>query len=86
MLAYFIAAMSPNMDVANAALPTYVVTLLFFGGFLLRYKDIPPWWYWYSTIDFLRYAWSSLMVNQFEDHNVPFGGACMRCSHDEYVP
>lgn len=25
MLAYFIAALSPNMDVANAALPTYVV-------------------------------------------------------------
>lgn len=25
VLAYFIAALSPNMDVANAALPTYVV-------------------------------------------------------------
>jgi 4-hydroxybenzoate polyprenyltransferase len=33
-LAYFVAAMSPNMDVANAALPVYVSTLLYFGGFL----------------------------------------------------
>ena len=32
VLAYFIAALSPNMDVANAALPAYVVTLLFFAG------------------------------------------------------
>jgi ATP-binding cassette, subfamily G (WHITE), member 2 len=32
VLAYLIAALSPNMDVANAALPAYVVTLLFFAG------------------------------------------------------
>jgi len=32
VLAYFVAAMSPNMDVANAALPVYVSTLLYFGG------------------------------------------------------
>jgi hypothetical protein len=32
VLAYFVAALSPNMDVANAALPAYVVTLLFFAG------------------------------------------------------
>lgn len=33
VLGYFIAAISPNMDVANAALPAYVVTLMFFGKF-----------------------------------------------------
>lgn len=72
VLAYFIAAISPNMDVANAALPSYVVTLLFFAGFLLRWDDIPKWWQWYGYIDFLRYAWGSLMVNQFEGNNVNF--------------
>ena len=73
VLAYFIAALSPNMDVANAALPSYVVTLLFFAGFLLRWSDIPKWWQWYGYIDFLRYAWGSLMVNQFSgDNNVIF--------------
>lgn len=39
VLAYFIAAISPNLDVANALLPTYVVTLLFFGGFLFRFEE-----------------------------------------------
>ncbi|EFJ44628.1 hypothetical protein VOLCADRAFT_95021 [Volvox carteri f. nagariensis] len=69
VLAYFVAAISPNLDVANALLPTYVVTLLFFGGFLFRFHEMPRWWKWYSYIDFLRYSWGSLMVNQFEDNN-----------------
>lgn len=73
VVAYFVAALSPNMDVANAALPSYVVTLLFFSGFLLRWDDIPVWWQWYGYIDFLRYAWGGLMINQFEgDNNVIF--------------
>ena len=46
VLAYLVAALSPNMEVANAALPTYVVTLLFFAGFLLRWKNIPNYWKW----------------------------------------
>ena len=46
VLAYLVAALSPNMDVANAALPLYVVTLLFYAGFLLRWKDIPDYWKW----------------------------------------
>jgi len=31
-LAYLVAAISPTLAVANAALPSYVVTLLFFTG------------------------------------------------------
>jgi ATP-binding cassette, subfamily G (WHITE), member 2 len=72
VLAYLVAALSPNMDVANAALPAYVVTLLFFAGQLITYSSMPPWWYWYSTIDFLRYSWGALMVNQFEYNDIVF--------------
>ncbi|EFJ42159.1 hypothetical protein VOLCADRAFT_107413 [Volvox carteri f. nagariensis] len=74
VLAYLVAALSPNMDVANAALPGFVVTLLFFAGQLMTVDSIPDWWQWYSRIDFLRYAWGALMLNQFEDHNVEFAG------------
>ena len=103
VLAYFIAAVSPNMDVANAALPAYVTSLLFFVGLLLRIQDQPNYWKWvsglpslshlchgprlqrtppclrvtdsrtacycavqYGYIDFLKYAWSAQMINQFE--------------------
>ena len=48
MLAYFVAAVSPNMDVANSALPAYVVSLLFFVGLLIRHEDQPDYWSWYA--------------------------------------
>jgi len=64
-LAYLIASLAPNVDTANAALPAYVVTLLFFTGFLIRSDDIPTGWKWYKVVNFLSYAWSGHMLNQF---------------------
>lgn len=66
-LGYAISSAAPNMDVANAALPAYVTTLLFFVGLLLRVQDQPAYWRWYSKLDFLKYAWQGLMINVFED-------------------
>lgn len=66
-LGYMIAALSPNMHVANAVLPIYVTVLLFFAGLLIVHSSIPDGWRWFSYIDFLRYAWGSLMMNQFPD-------------------
>ena len=43
------------------------VTLLFFGGFLFRFEDMPEYWKWYSYINFLRYAWGAQMINSFKD-------------------
>ncbi|GBF95049.1 P-loop containing nucleoside triphosphate hydrolase [Raphidocelis subcapitata] len=71
-MAYAVASLSPNMDVANASLPTYVATLMFFSGFLIRYEDIPIWWKWYSYINPLRYSWTALMLNQFEGRDPKF--------------
>ena len=75
--------MSPNMDVANAALPTYVVTLLFFAGFLFRFQDIPDYWFWYSKINFLRYAWGAQMVNQWgpESLSISLGKLVLFAQH-----
>ena len=42
------------------------VTLLFFGGFLFRFEDMPEYWKWYSYINFLRYAWGAQMMNSFD--------------------
>lgn len=83
VLAYLIAALSPNMDVANAALPAFVVTLLFFAGQLITFDSMPVYWGWYSRIDFLRYAWGALMINQFENNDIEFTrkwaqSACMQ--------
>lgn len=64
-LAYFVAAASPNLDAANAILPVYVTFCLFFGGFILDFNTMPAYWFWFSYIDFIRFAWGALMVNQF---------------------
>lgn len=75
VLAYLVASFSPNLEVANAVLPTYVMTLLFFAGFLLNLDSIPVWWRWYSYIDFIKYAFGGLMVNQFEYYDPAWPGS-----------
>ncbi len=45
VLGYLVAALSPNMDVANGALPAYVIVLLFFIGLLIRPQDQPRYWW-----------------------------------------
>lgn len=66
-LAFIIASVSPTIDFANAALPAYTVTLLFFAGLLIRREDMPRWWKWYSSIDYLSYSWGALMINTFSN-------------------
>jgi len=63
VLAYLVAALSPSMEVANAALPTYVVTLLFFAGFLLRWKNIPNYWKWCVSFTLGPNLCSTLTLN-----------------------
>ncbi|CAK9067513.1 unnamed protein product [Durusdinium trenchii] len=73
VLAYAVAAVAPNMEAANALLPTYVTTCLYFGGLFIVFEKIPDGWYWYSWTSFLRYSWGMLMLNQFKDQ--PTGDA-----------
>ncbi|CAL5220625.1 g2668 [Coccomyxa viridis] len=70
LLAYFIAAISPNMDVANGALPAFIVINLFFVGLLIRPQDQPKYWHWFQYIDFLHYSWTAQMINQFENTHI----------------
>jgi len=66
-LAYAVAAVSPNMEAANALLPTYVTVCMYFGGLFILFDKIPDYWYWFSWTSFLRYSWGAMMLNQFAD-------------------
>ena len=35
----------------------------------MTFSNMPAYWQWYSYIDFVRYSWGALMVNQFKDAN-----------------
>lgn len=77
-LGYFIAALSPNMDVANAALPLFITIFLFFTGLLIRWVDTPWYWRWVGYVNFLRYSWGALMINQFQGANAIYLGSEVR--------
>ena len=68
-LAYTFAALVPTLDAADAILPIYVTGCLYYGGFVITFDKIPESWEWHSYTVFLRYAWTALMVNEYEDRN-----------------
>ena len=70
-LGYFVAAVSPTLDVANAALPCFVVIMLFFSGNLMLHHDMPRWLAWIMWVDFLHYGWGAVTINQFQGYQPP---------------
>jgi len=65
-IALAFASAMPNTSAATAALPVYMTFCMFFGGLFLVFDKIPWGWKWFSYTTFIRYAWSSLMLNQFD--------------------
>ena len=33
---------------------------------------IPGWWSWYTVMNYLRFPYTAMMVNQFKGKNTPF--------------
>jgi len=56
-----------NRAGANALLPTYVTTCLYFGGLFIVFAKIPKGWMWYSWTSFMRYSWTALMLDNYRD-------------------
>uniref|UniRef100_A0A7S0DUP1 ABC transporter domain-containing protein n=1 Tax=Amorphochlora amoebiformis TaxID=1561963 RepID=A0A7S0DUP1_9EUKA len=67
VLAYFIASAIPTLEAANALLPTFVTINMFFAGFVFVFDKIPTGWQWFTWLNFLRYPWVALMLNQFDN-------------------
>mmetsp|Transcript_17771 Transcript_17771/g.19818 ORF Transcript_17771/g.19818 Transcript_17771/m.19818 type:complete len:511 (+) Transcript_17771:1-1533(+) len=65
ILAYAVASIVPSLEAANALLPTYVTTCLFFGGLFIVFDKIPSGWVWFSWTSFIRYSWSAMMLNNY---------------------
>ncbi|KAH8071744.1 ATPase [Aureococcus anophagefferens] len=71
-LAYAVAAFSPTTEAANALLPTYVTTNIFFTGYLILWDDIPKPWRWYPWVNPMLYGWVGLMQDEFDDSDDPY--------------
>ncbi|CAL5220797.1 g2870 [Coccomyxa viridis] len=72
VVGYLVAAWAVDLDVANGILPGYIMGLYFFTGYALRLQNLPAWIGWFHYLDFLHYAWASLMLNEFEHKNTIF--------------
>lgn len=72
-MSYAICSYSPNIDVANAAVPVYGVSCMFFSGFLIAVKDMGWWWRWYVYLNPTYYAVGSQLSNFFSgDRDIVF--------------
>lgn len=63
-LGYLFSAASPSLDVANAALPSFVVVHFLLMGALIRFPDMPAAWRWTRWVNWLACGWAGLMVNE----------------------
>ena len=70
-MAYTFAGVADTLQTAYTMVAAYIgITLMFFAGFLLRIPDMPDYARWYSYLNYIRYAWGSLLINQY-DHARP---------------
>ncbi|QDZ19336.1 ABC transporter [Chloropicon primus] len=67
MLALAIASVSPTMEVAGALVPAILSLCALAGGFLKSFYSLPVWWQWFSVVDFIAWAYSALMMNQYQN-------------------
>lgn len=68
VVAYAIAAIAPNMEIANATLPAYLASTACVCGFFILCENMAYPWQCYSAVSFMKYAWALLMLNHFQDH------------------
>jgi len=68
VVAYAIAAIAPNMEIATATLPAYLASTACVCGFFIMCENMAYLWQCYSAVSFMKYGWALLMLNHFQDH------------------
>merc|ERR1711907_548389 len=66
MLALAVASICPSMEIAGALVPAILSLCALAGGFLKPFYTLPVWWQWFSVVDFIAWAYSALMMNQYD--------------------
>lgn len=96
--AYAVATIFANTDVAMTVLPIFVVPIMAFGGFFITFDAIPSYFTWLSSlsyfksvhhwfsfpvIDFCRYGYEALAINEWE--SIPVIPECFNTSVTAYA-
>lgn len=63
VIGYFFAASMPTAEVAASVTTAWLGSLMYFTGFFIPWREIPPWWGWYADINYLRYSSGALLID-----------------------
>jgi len=83
---YFIASISPSMQVAAAISAPLILPFLLFGGFFVKDDSIPVYFIWLKVFSWMKYAFAACQINQWENFGpiscVNGTAACLRTGLD----
>ncbi len=74
-LFHAIATVGKSMFSANAIAGIFVIAIAIYTGYVLQSSYMHPWFKWLSYINPIRYAFESLMANEFHSREMECGGS-----------
>jgi len=69
----FLSVMIPSMAIALILAPPITLFFMIMGGFYIPFESMHAGVRWLSWLSFARYGYSSMLVNEFGDRDVPCG-------------
>ena len=78
-LGLMISACVPSVEIGAALGPVVVILLLLFGGFYINLDSLPIVANWVPYINYIRYTFEALCVNEFAGETFTCGGGGRGC-------
>lgn len=66
-LGLFIGAIAPNLNIALALAPSFLVPLMILGGLFVNLDSIPVYFIWLKYLSWIRYGNENLIINQWDN-------------------
>ena len=61
-----ISCAAPNVNIALAVGPTFLIPLMLFGGLFLQNSTIPVWLEWLKYLSWFMYSNEAMLINQWK--------------------
>ena len=61
----------PDLALANCISFVFVLFIMLFGGFYVNVRRIPPWIGWLRYLSYMYWAFSGMVINEFEGREMP---------------
>jgi ABC-type multidrug transport system ATPase subunit len=65
-MCFLISSLAPSIAVGNFVAILLLFFFLLFGGFLISLNSMPWWIKWITDLSFIKFAYTGLMVNEFD--------------------